>query len=89
MRYVFAALMFLVACEPIPANQQTTPQPKPAAEDPNSGTVECHDETPTGSNISHKVCTEKAQDPGADARNSATIQRQLETPRNDPGRRGN
>ena len=87
MRYALA-LLFLVGCEPLP-QQQTTPQHKSASEDPNSGTVECHDETPTGSNISHKVCTEKQQDPGADARNQATIQRQLETPRNDPGRRGN
>jgi hypothetical protein len=79
MRFALLSLV-LAACAPLPPEPQ---QPRAATEDPNSGTMECHDETPTGSNISRKVCRPK-QDV-QDQRNSDTVVRQLETPRANPG----
>lgn len=87
MRFFALSFALLAACTPLPPDKPTTPGQKSATEDPNSGTVECHDETPTGSNISHQVCREKE---GAhDQRNQDTMTRQLETPKNAPGVRGN
>jgi len=56
---------------------------QPTTEDPNSGTVECHDETITGSLISHTVCRDKRDTP-LDRRNRDTIERQLEKPNTAP-----
>ena len=80
------ALLFtlLAACEPFPPEPKN---PKVAGEDPNSGTMECHEETPTGSNISHKVCREKSN--SQDSLNQDTVQRNLEKPSTAPPQRGN
>src|SRR5438045_3351309 len=51
----------MVACIPQPAQPRYvagapgSEEEKPSTEDPNSGTVECHDEAITGSIISHTV----------------------------------
>lgn len=81
-RVLFAVL---AACAPLPPPAplvvQGAPgsQDPPPGEDPNSGTVECHDEAITGSTISHTVC--RTKEGAHDSRNQDTMVRQLETPR--------
>ena len=88
MRYALALMLF-AACATTQANQPPNGPgaQKTSAEDPNSGTVECHDETPTGSLISHQVCREKK---GAhDEVNSPGVQQTMEGPQKGPPTRGN
>jgi hypothetical protein len=55
------ALLLIVACVPAEPRRSTLPpgETEPAKEDPQEVTV-CHDETPTGSNISRQVCRTEA-----------------------------
>jgi len=78
----------MVACVPQPAQPRYVAgapgsvEEKPSTEDPNSGTVECHDEAITGSIISHTVC--RTKETTQDKRNVDSFERSLETPKTAP-----
>jgi hypothetical protein len=63
MRYLLAPLLFSVALFGCAAQQQQQPNGPPgmtASNGDGSGSdMVCHDETPTGSTISHQVCRPK------------------------------
>jgi hypothetical protein len=78
-------IVMMAACAPKPdAPMYVTGAPgsmeqKPTTEDPNSGTVECHDEALTGSLISHTVC--RTKETTQDRRNVDSFERSMETPK--------
>jgi hypothetical protein len=69
-------------------SQQTPPPngpPGTVASDSGSGSdVECHDETPTGSSISHQVCRQKTSPD--DKLNQPGVMSDMQGPHNSPGK---
>ena len=91
MRALLMAMVMIVACVTVPppapmfvqgAPGSQDPPPVATTEDPNSGTVECKDETMTGSLISHTVC--RTKETNHDQRNQDTTLRSMETPKTAP-----